>query len=291
MEPTVLVPAGCRLGESALWHTATGTLMWLDLFDRLLFVYDPVSGSVRRLTLALEAPLGAAIETGDPQIILVTHPHGVARVDLRDGAALPFADPENGRDSVSYNDCKVDHFGRLWLGTSDLPEKQPRGALWCLEESGLATLGDVGFTVSNGPAFSPDGRSLYFNDTFGRRTLRYDIAPDDPHPRNRRVLISFEDDEGYPDGMTVDAEGCLWVAHWAGARLTRLSLEGERMAVVRLPCRNVTSVCFGGDAYDTLFVTTAREGDMQSPCAGHIFSLRPGVTGLPEKPFRLSAAD
>lgn len=286
MEPTVVVPAANRLGESVLWHSATGTLMWLDLFDRLLFVHDPRSDDLRILTLALDAPLGAAIETDDPRTLLVTHPRGVARVDLRDGGVAPFADPEAGRDGVSYNDCKVDRFGRLWLGTSDLPEKEPRGALWCLEENGHATLGDAGFVVSNGPAFSPDGRILYFNDTFGRCTFRYDIAPDDPHPRNRRMLAAYDADEGYPDGLTVDAEGCLWVAHWGGSRLSRLSPDGERLAVIRFPCENVTAVCFGGEAFDTLFVTTAREGDT-APKAGHVFALKPGIRGLSERPFRL----
>jgi sugar lactone lactonase YvrE len=288
MTPTVVAEVSNRLGESALWHEATKTLMWLDLFERRLFVLSPASGALRSVVLPLEAPLGAAVETDDPDTVLVTHPRGIARVRLRDGSVSGFADPEAGRDEVSYNDCKVDRFGRLWVGTSHLPEKDPRGSLWCLDQTGRATLGDTGFVVSNGPAFSPDGSRLYFNDTFGRSTFVYDIAPEDSHPRNRRLLVAYEETEGYPDGLTVDAEGCLWVAHWAGARVTRIAPNGERLAVIPFPCRNVTSVCFGGAAHETLFVTTARDGDAGSPAAGHVFAVSPGVAGLPEMAFRAS---
>lgn len=285
--PTVVVKAANRLGESVLWHEASSSLMWLDLFERRLFTWRPASGTVHSVVVPLKAPLGAAIETDDPATVLVTHPYGIARVALDDGRVSPYADPESGRDAISYNDGKVDRFGRLWVGTSHLPEKDPRGALWCLEPDGRATLGDAGFVVSNGPGFSPDGSRLYFNDTFGRSTLVYDIAPGDPLPRNRRVLVAYDETEGYPDGLTVDVEGCLWVAHWAGARVTRIAPSGERVATIAFPCRNATSVCFGGEKHDTLFVTTAREGDEGSPAAGNVFAVKPGVCGLPEVAFRI----
>jgi sugar lactone lactonase YvrE len=153
--------------------------------------------------------------------------------------------------------------------------------------SGKATLGDVGFAVSNGPACSPDGRTLYFNDTLGRRTLRYEISPNDTYPRNRTILTQYDSEEGYPDGITVDAEGCLWVAHWEGGRITRLSPEGERLQTYKFPVRNDTSLFFGGQKYERLFVTTAKDPRKEEPEAGHLFVLEAGVRGLPEPLFPL----
>ncbi|MBN9022998.1 MAG: SMP-30/gluconolactonase/LRE family protein, partial [Rhizobiales bacterium] len=147
-----------------------------------------------------------------------------------------------------------------------------------------------GFLVSNGPAVSPDGRLLYFNDSFGRRTLVYDLDPGDPMPRNRRLFAQY--DSGVPDGMTVDAEGGVWVAFWEGWRVARYTPEGALSETVALPCPNVTSVCFAGPGLDTLVITTAREGmDAATlaahPEAGHTFALTPGWTGLAEPAFRI----
>ena len=124
----------------------------------------------------------------------------------------------------------------IWAGTFDVPETGPRGILYCLEADGAWSVADSGFAVCNGPAFSPDGRTMYFSDSIGRRVLAYDISPATRIPANRRVFASFED--GVPDGLTVDAEGCLWCALYGAGRLVRFAPDGAVVRVVN-PCPEV----------------------------------------------------
>jgi sugar lactone lactonase YvrE len=293
-EPRILVGCSNRLGESVTWHRQRSRLLWLDLLDPQLFIHDVLSSKTETHRLSFEAPLGALILTEDPDRVLISHRRGLALYDLRSRTAVAFPDPEAGREDVAYNDGKTDRFGRLWIGSSHLQEKDPRGALWCIESSGKMTLGDAGFVVSNGPAFSPDGRTLYFNDTLGRQTLRYEISVSDARPLRRQLLVSYEEGEGLPDGITVDAEGCFWVAHWGGARVTRFSPGGERLHAVNLPVPNVTSVCFGGPDLKTLFITTAREASAdveRYPHAGHLFALESDTRGIPEPEFAVGQAE
>jgi len=288
--PRVLHASAARLGESALWHAATGQVFWLDNLARILFRHDPATGATASFPVDVPNQLGALIATTDPARLLVSGGNGLSVIDLDGRVERHLADPESGRDEIGYNDCKMDRFDRLWIGTHHLPETEPRGALWCLAGTGPARLGDAGFLVSNGPAVSPDGRLLYFNDSFGRRTLVYDLDPDDPMPRRRRLFIDHG--EGIPDGMTVDADGGVWIAFWGGSRVARYEPDGTLAQTIPLPCPNVTAVCFAGAALDTLVVTTAREGMSGEelaacPEAGHVFACRPGRTGLAEPLFRL----
>ena len=218
--------AANKLGEAAIWHAASKRLLWIDLYDPKLFIHDPAKGETQVREIALKAPLGAIAATANSKLLIVSHAGGLSTLNIKTGATKIFARPEQDRDAIIYNDCKADRFGRLWVGSSHAKETDPRGALWCVLPNEKCFLGDVGFAVSNGPAFSLDGRIMYFNDSVGKKTFAYDISPDDPMPRNRRVLISYTLEEGMPDGLTVDAEGNLWVAHWGGARITQFTSSG-----------------------------------------------------------------
>lgn len=279
-----------RLGESVLWHRPTGTIHWIDLLEPERLAYDVTTGHLSRYPLDLPAPLGALVQTTDPNLFVLAHRQGLAWLNRIVNWRKPFVDPEQGRDSVSYNDCKVDRFGRLWVGTSHIAELEPRGCLWCVTSDGTATLADAGFAVSNGPAFSPDGRTMYFSDSLARKILTYDISPDTPHARNRRVFAAFADQDGMPDGLTVDAEGCLWVAHWAGSQISRWSPAGERLASVAVPSVHVTALAFGGADLGTLYITTAREAAdpkalQDLPLSGALFAFEPGCEGIAETLF------
>ncbi len=281
-----------RLGEAILWHAAGKCLYWIDLLDPALFRHDPATGGTQSFPLPLAPPLGAIVATEDADLLLVTHRQGLSLLRLSNLEITPYADPEAGRDAIVYNDAKCDRWGRLWVGSSHALEKEPRGALWCLTGGRRHALGDAGFAVANGPAFSPDGRRMYFNDSLGRQTLVYDISEADLLPRNRRVFASFAADEGLPDGVIVDSEGCLWIAHWGGARITRWSPEGERLAVHPVPALNVTTMGFAGPDYRTLYITTARDGmDAAAlaamPLSGSLFILETDVKGLSEPLMRL----
>ena len=283
-------PAANILGESAIWHAASKRLLWIDLYVPRLFIHDPVSEKTEVHEIKLRAPLGAIVATTDPDFLMITHADGISSLHIISGKTKLFAHPEAGRDAVNYNDCKVDRWGRLWAGTSHVKEKETRGALWCVLSDGTCYLGDVGFAISNGPAFSLDGKVMYFNDSLGRQTFAYDIAADDPYPRNRRVLVSYDAEEGLPDGLTVDSDDNLWVAHWGGSRITRISPKGVRLETVSIPAPHVTTVGFGGLDLGTLYVTTARDGLSENqihnfPQSGDLFSLRPNANGVAEVLF------
>lgn len=289
----VVAQSRCVLGEGALWHPVLGELLWIDLSDPALLRLDPASGTHRRLALAgAMAPLGTIALTDRPDRLMITDRRGVSILDVETGAMELFASPEGGRLDIGYNDGKVDRFGRLWIGTSDLPEIAPRGALWCLAPGARPVLAETGFAVANGPAFSPDGGILYFSDSMGRRILAYDTDRSSPILRGRRVFAEMAIDEGYPDGITVDAEGCLWVAHWDGWRVTRFSPVGERLLVVPMPAPRMTSLAFGGPGRTTLYATSARL-DLSAavlaaaPSSGDLFAWEPGVGGIVETAFRI----
>lgn len=285
-------PASNELGEAAIWHVASQRLLWVDLLAPRLFLLDPITAATKVLEIKLAGPLGAIVATTNPKLVIVSHLNGLSRLNIETGETEFFADPERGRDAIIYNDCKCDRFGRLWVGTSHYKEQEARGALWCVLPNGEAFLADTGFAVSNGPAFSLDGTTMYFNDSTNYKTFAYDIGPVDAHPRNRRVMVDYTIEEGMPDGLTVDAEGCLWVAHWGGARVTRISSSGQRLSSIAVPAPHVTTVGFGGYDLDRLYITSARDGLSDQmlekwPQSGDLFMCIPGVTGVSEPLFTL----
>lgn len=288
-----IYPAQNKLGEAAIWHEANQRLLWIDLLEPRLFILDPATNETLVRSIELEAPLGAIVATTNPELLIVSHAKGLSTLNIGTGATEVFAHPEQRRSDIIYNDCKMDRFGRLWVGTSHSKEEDPRGALWCVMPDGRCFLGDVGFAVSNGPAFSLDGKTMYFNDSAARKTYAYDIASDDPHPRNRRKFVNWLQEEGMPDGMVVDEEDNLWVAHWGGARITRVSRRGDRLQTIQVPVPHVTTICFGGADRGTLYVTTARDGLSPDslktwPQSGDLFSIKPGFKGVAEPLFPLA---
>lgn len=272
------------LGEGPVWVARRQALFWVDIKGRKIF---RLSG-------------GGLTEWDTPFRIGVLHPresggfiagteHGIAHVELESGRFELLFDPEEDRPSNRFNDGKIDRHGRFFAGTMDDGEQAASGAFYRIDKSLLCTRVDDGYRVTNGPAFSPDGRTMYANDSALQLTYVFDLASDGT-PANRRVFARFDEREGYPDGMTVDAEGCLWIAFWDGWCVRRLSPEGERLAEYRLPVARPTSCAFGGLMLDRLFVTSASIGlsdeeRAQQPNAGGLFILHTGVSGIAELPF------
>ena len=242
--------------------------------------------------LPLAKPIGSFVMTNDPDVVVLAHREGLSFLDLKTMAMTKFCDPEQGRDAIIYNDLKMDRFGRLWVATSHIKEKEPRGALWCVTTKGEYVLVDTGFAIGNGPAISPDGKTLYVNDSLARQTLAYDLDVARPGAWNRRVFATYTEEEGLPDGVITDTEGCLWSAQWLGARIIKLSPHGEKLATYPVPAGNVTTMCFAGPKNQTLYITTARDGlDEKAlrtfPKTGSVFSLQTSSTGLAEPRFIL----
>lgn len=182
-----------------------------------------------------------------------------------------------------FNDAKVDPFGNLWAGTMDDLEVTPCGSLYRLTPEQHWQVFDTGYIVTNGPTFAPDGRRLFHNDSVNKQVFVFDL--DASGISNKRVFAELGADHGHPDGMTVDAQGCLWICEYAGWGISRFSPEGEFMSKLALPVANVTSCTFGGDKLDTLYITSAAKGLTaaelaEQPLAGSIFSATVGATGI-----------
>jgi xylono-1,5-lactonase len=284
------MPSHHRLGESIIWHVARQCFFWVDLLDPALFCHDPATGKTEKQDFTLPPPIGSIAATTNPDVLVLAHRGGLSLLDLRSMAFTPYCDPERGRDSIIYNDIKVDRWGRLWVGTSHEKELESRGALWCVESRSRWALADSGFAISNGPAFSPDGRTLYFNDSVGRTTLAYDLSPEHLAVRNRRTLIKHVDNDGLPDGVTVDANGDIWTAQWAGSAVLRFDSDGKLKDRISVPSVHVTTLCFGGHDLDQIRVTTATDGAMASslrdlPLSGGLFKLEGAGVGVAEPLF------
>ena len=272
-----------RLGESPLWHPQQHALYWIDFYGPTVHRFEPASGASRRWTLGAAPTIGsvAFTEAG----LLVALENGIYFFDPGDERLTAFADPNAGRPGLGYNDAKVDRDGNYWIGTWDLKERAPRAILYRIDANGRATIGDSGFVVCNGPAFSPEGDVLYFSDSVGRRLLAYDLERRTGALSEPRLLVRFADADGMPDGLCVDSAGAIHCAHYGGGRVSRFTPAGELLDVLPLPVRNVTSCCLGGPALDVLYVTTAEDGGAH-PLDGALFARRVAVPGLPEPYYR-----
>jgi len=272
------------LGEGPIWVAREAALYWVDINGEKIFRLDD-QGTVRSWDTPMR--IGSLAPRAGGGFVAGTN-QGLAFIDLDAERYEVFANPEGDLPDNRFNDGKVDRQGRFWAGTMDNREREANGTLYRLDaDATLATI-DTRYRVTNGPAFSPDGRCLYENDSSRQVTYVFDLD-ETGQASNRRELIRFGQGDGYPDGMTVDAEGCLWIAFWDGWCIRRFSPEGERLAEVRTPVQRPTSCMFGGEDLKTLYITSARR-DLQGtdldkqPLAGGLFAARVGVSGIAELP-------
>ena len=285
--PELVVDCRGALLENPLWVPETGQLWFLDLLGPAIHCFHPASGRHERRELPGPLPLGCLVRARGSDAFLLARREGIFRLDAATLALDFWADPNVRCVDVACNDGKIGPDGALWLCTGDLAEKEPRGVLWRIAPDGSATLIDAGFVVGNGPAFAPDGRTMYLADSMGGRILAYELVPGLGEVRSRRVFATLGGEASFPDGMTVDAAGFLWVAHWGGSRVSRYAPDGSVERTVPMPVPNVTSVTFAGPELATLYVTTAREGMTPTqlaaaPEAGGLYRVETDVRGLPE---------
>ena len=184
------------------------------------------------------------------------------------------------------NDAHVDAAGRLWFGTMDDDEVNPTGALYRFDARGLQRCDD-GYVITNGPATSPNGKTLYHIDTLERVIYSFDLSADGSLSA-RRVFARVDKTDGYPDGPAVDAEGCVWVGLYGGWGVNRYSPQGELLSKLSLPVANCTKPLFGGEDLRTLYITSAWKGlaaeqRAQQPLAGGLFAMRVATPGMPAR--------
>ena len=197
--------------------------------------------------------------------------------------------PEQHLAGNRFNDGKVDREGRFWAGTMDHAEHQSSGTLYRIDDNLSWKAIDTGYHVTNGPAFSIDGRTMYHSDSAAQRVYIFDLDINGD-ATNRRTFLQFTPDMGYPDGMTVDAENCVWIAFWDGWCIRRFSPDGSLLAKIPVPVQRPTSVAFGGPDIDRIFITSAArdlsDADLiRQANAGGMFAFTPGVKGVAELPF------
>jgi sugar lactone lactonase YvrE len=287
--PEIVHAAGAHLGEGPAWDAKTGRLYWVDILQkRLHFHHGHEDGFVQ-----LQATLGCVAPCKDGMLMLAMRTpegkNGFARLDPASNelnTLMAVTEPASNR----FNDGKCDPQGRFLAGTMDMNEKEASGALYSFDGTGVTRLLD-GICISNGLAWSPDLQTLYHIDTPTREVKAYDYDLASGQVQDPRVVIQIPSSMGWPDGMTSDMDGNLWIAMWAGAQVTCWNpYKGELLNRIPLSARNVTSLAFGGRDMDELFVTTARVGLDAADLAafkdsGSLMRIQTGVTGMPTFEF------
>lgn len=278
--PRVALACGATLGEGALWDARSGTLLFVDIKRHLLWRWRP-DGPDAAVSVDLGEPVGFALLTPDPEVVVVGLTSGLGRLDLRTSRCEIVLRPEPDHPGNRLNDADVGPDGAAYFGTMDDAESEATGRFHHWSTAGLAAFGEPAI-VTNGPAIDPERRLLYCSDTSNGLVFRHALGPDGA-PGEREPFIRFEPGWGHPDGMVVDAEGHLWVCHWGGSRVTRFSPDGEAELIVPVPTAQVTKAAFGGPDLATLFITTAAIGrDPEiDPMAGHVFAVETGIRGRP----------
>ena len=269
------------LGEGTLWSARDKALYWTDILAPALNRLSLADGRIERWVMP--EPLGWVAERAGGGFI-AGFQSGFARLSLDPLAIDPIGNPEPDLPGNRMNDGKADAAGHIWCGTMDMAEEADSGALYRLDPDGRWAKMDGGYGVPNGPAFSPCGRWLYHSDTAKRIMYRF-ARTEEGGLADREPFIHFSEEDGYPDGMTVDAEGHLWVAHWGGGRISRFTPEGKLDRAIALPARQVTNISFAGPDLDRMFVTSAAIGLPASEYDGALFEVDAGVRGLPTPLF------
>ncbi len=282
-----LVESACLLGEGPLWCTGRDCLFWVDIEGQRLWSWSAARGA-----RSLPLPGAPGFLAHGPRGLLVTGiARGFALIDPLAGTVRSLADPQLLAAGTRFNDGKADRLGAVVAGGAHLAETAPEASAYRLGAAGPTSLPGR-FTVFNGPAFSPDGRRIYFTDSPSKviRTASYD--PESGLLGRVEDFVRLPASSGYPDGMTVDSAGGLWNAEWDGWQVTRYHPSGARDRSIALPVPRPTSLTFGGPAMDRLFVTSARsrldsEALAEAPLSGALFGLTPGERGLPEVEAKL----
>lgn len=280
--------AGDALGEGPYWSAAHKRLFWVNISGQTIYALDPQSGDLKTWKTPKPVCFLADRQSGG---LITGLSDGVYGFDLKTGAFTLLVQPEK-RDDTRLNDGKVDAKGRLWTGTMDTKWKEKVGAFYRIDADLSVTRVDGPYLCANGPTFSADGRTLWHTETYDKEVFAFDVAPDGTLS-NKRLFVKFDGDRGAPDGMTTDAQGGVWIAHYGGGRVSRYTPDGKLDFAITLPATQITSMAFGGAKLDHLYISSAAQflpdTAPDKAVAGTLFEVSParlrGHTGLPATPF------
>lgn len=285
-----VVEAKNKLGEGVIWNPAEQAVYWCDNLESSIQRYDPATGEHRVWDMPEEVGCIVFREQGG---ICAAMKSGFAFILDLDGPEIEYiTDPEPGMDDNRLNDGKCDRAGRFWCGSMDATLRNPAGALYRLDPDLSCHRMDEGFICSNGTAWSPDNRVMYFSDSRGESLYAYDFDFASGAVGNRRILVDTTDKPYRIDGATVDRDGYYWCAEVHDWCIGKYSPDGTQIDRIRLPVRQPTMCTFGGADLDILYVTSATQflepGEAQEqPLAGSLFAIHgTGAVGLPEPFFK-----
>ena len=283
MEAEIITNYRCQIGEGPLWNRMENALYWVDIPGGRVLRYDPVT-ETGRVCYEGEQVHGLTVQE-DGTLLLFIERGSVA--NLRDGELTIVIEKIPDFIGYGFNDMIADPIGRVYWGSipEDIFSGKQECGLYRIELDGSATLVADGIGVSNGLGFSPDYKNLYYTDTMVRKIYMYDYDKESGDLSNRRVFLDVPDEEGDPDGMTVDADGYVWTALWGSSSVVRYNPQGIEDRRIRFPAMKISSVCFGGAAYTDVYATSAiagPKGHDPSEAAGALFRVKGGIRGLPE---------
>lgn len=288
-EPQLVLDAKAILGEGPSWDQTNQVLYWVDIEGKRVHIYDP--NKQENQTIRLNQLVGAVVprEKGGLALALAS---GFYTLDLNTESLCLIVDPEGHLPNNRFNDGKCDPMGRFWAGTMSMIGESNTGSLYCLDTNGSISPVLTSVSVSNGMCWSPDNQTMYYIDTPTQSVTAFDYELETGNISNSRVVIEVPDHEGMPDGMTIDEQGMLWIAHWGGYQVAKWDPStGKKVDSISLPASLCTSCVFGGKNLDELFITTARVGLSEEelaeqPHAGGLFRVKMGVKGAPTYAFK-----
>ena len=268
-------------GEGAIWNSFTNTLFWVDIDGQRLLEWNPATQKNREWHFEKKI---STVVPESAQTVVFTLSDEVVRFNIETGESKQLLSIDTNGNAVRFNDGKCDPAGRLWVGTMVMQGTPGSGILYRMDAG--ATPMERGINCSNGIVWTKDKRTMYYTDTPTCEIVAYDFNLKAGTISNRRVVITIPDGIGYPDGMAIDKNDMLWIAHWGGGGVYHWNPKtGELIGKIGVPAPNITSCAFGGEKLDTLFITSARGGMSKEqlekyPLSGSLFYYVPGTTGV-----------
>jgi sugar lactone lactonase YvrE len=288
----LIINLGGIIGEGICWDEKDEMLYWNDLLEDKIFAYDININTLKIIEVGQNTGCIAVREKGG---LIACLQNGIYFVDVDTGILTPLIDPESDKPGNRFNDGECDCMGRLWAGTmskeldSGNGDNTPLGALYCIDTDLSVETKIPAVTISNGIGYSIDNKTMYYIDSPTRKVDAFDFDKHTGQISNRRVVVNVDEKEGMPDGMTVDADGNLWVGMWGAGTVVKYDPNtGKLLERINIPAPFVTTMVFGGKNMDEMFVNTAKlNTDLNEyPDAGGVFKIKMDVKGQPTYMFK-----
>jgi L-arabinonolactonase len=277
-------------GEGIFWNAKDQRVWWTDIEGKQLFSFEPKAQTATSYQMKDRVCCFAPTSSGD---LIVAFANEIVLLDLQTGTEEKICDFEPENSETRLNDGRTDRQGRLIVGGMNEVSGRANSSVISIDADLNITTLISNISCANSTCFSPDGATMYFADTPDREVLAFDYETSTGTVANKRLLTSFEQEPGLPDGSCVDAEGGVWNAQWEGGRVVRIAPTGEIDRIINVPVNKPTCCAFGGENLDTLFITTSRlmssaEDLEREPQSGGLYAVKPGIGGVQDIEFKLN---